>query len=130
MFELWMRLKIFKRILSQPISFSILFPRKIETNRIAVLVWNSFSFSSQNFIHLQTPIITTNDCEGAGDVFTVEKQGERNGEQFFGQNAFLTVSGQLHAEAFACSLNRVYTFGPTFRAECEQNRFNFQRASS
>ena len=49
---------------------------------------------------------------------------------FFGQNAFLTVSGQLHAEAFACSLNRVYTFGPTIRAECEQNRFNFQRASS
>lgn len=91
-------------------------------------------FQQNSFVHLQTPILTSNDCEGAGDVFNVEKplekekSNEKTKEQFFGKDVYLTVSGQLHAEAFACSMNRVYTFGPTFRAECmskEKKNFFF-----
>ncbi len=82
----------------------------------------------QGFIQIHTPIITSNDCEGAGQVFKVvsndkPKEGKHykfTGElcvEYFGTPAFLTVSGQLHAEMMACSLSRVYTLGPTFRAE-------------
>lgn len=72
----------------------------------------------QDFIHVHTPIIVSGDCEGAGELFRVtDANPEKQKEPFFGQEAFLTVSGQLHAEAFANGLSRVYAFGPTFRAE-------------
>lgn len=73
-------------------------------------------FRKHGFQYLHTPIITANDCEGAGELFRVNASttGDR---EFFGQPTGLTVSGQLEAEAFAQALSRVYTFGPTFRAE-------------
>ncbi len=88
-------------------------------------------FSERGFVYLHTPIITTSDCEGAGEMFRVTtldleklpRLGEHHqasvnySEDFFGKEASLTVSGQLEAELFACALSNVYTFGPTFRAE-------------
>ncbi|MBU0482421.1 MAG: asparagine--tRNA ligase [Proteobacteria bacterium] len=82
-------------------------------------------FADQGFFQIHTPIITTSDCEGAGEMFTVttlEPGRTANttapyGDDFFGRQAGLTVSGQLEAEAYAMALGRVYTFGPTFRAE-------------
>ena len=77
-------------------------------------------FQSHGFIYLHTPIITTSDCEGAGEMFrvtTLEPGQEDFEKDFFGCKTNLTVSGQLEAEAYACALGRVYTFGPTFRAE-------------
>jgi asparaginyl-tRNA synthetase len=71
-------------------------------------------FSEGDFRYVHTPIITASDCEGAGEMFEV-KTGSK--EHFFGRPAMLTVSGQLNAEALAYGLGRVYTFGPTFRAE-------------
>lgn len=71
-------------------------------------------FQERGFLYIHTPIITNNDCEGAGELFRVDAGKEGN---FFGKPAFLTVSGQLEVEPFACSLGDVYTFGPTFRAE-------------
>jgi len=77
-------------------------------------------FRERGFHHVHTPIITTSDCEGAGEMFrvtTLEPGNVKTGEDFFGGPAFLTVSGQLEAETFATALGKVYTFGPTFRAE-------------
>ena len=81
-------------------------------------------FHEQGFLQVHTPVITTSDCEGAGEMFTVTAlepaalQGtDPFGADFFGRRAGLTVSGQLQAEIFALSHGRVYTFGPTFRAE-------------
>ncbi|HEX4070417.1 MAG TPA: asparagine--tRNA ligase, partial [Planctomycetaceae bacterium] len=86
-------------------------------------------FQSRGFLYIQTPIITTSDCEGAGAMFQVttldlaklaQLGGTREvdfGLDFFGKRASLTVSGQLEAEIFATSLGNCYTFGPTFRAE-------------
>ncbi len=84
-------------------------------------------FQSRGFLWVHTPIITSSDCEGAGDMFTVtsldlDKLPNSDGQvdysqDFFGKRAFLTVSGQLEAEFMAMSLGDVYTFGPTFRAE-------------
>lgn len=75
-------------------------------------------FQDQGFVYVHTPIITSNDAEGAGEVFTVTTRGDGNYERdFFGKHANLTVSGQLHAEAFAMAFRDIYTFGPTFRAE-------------
>ena len=81
-------------------------------------------FHEQGFLQVHTPVITTSDCEGAGEMFTVTAlepaalQGtEPFGADFFARRAGLTVSGQLQAEIFALSHGRVYTFGPTFRAE-------------
>lgn len=70
-------------------------------------------FNKGKFIYINTPIITGSDCEGAGEVFKIDGD-------FFGQEAGLTVSGQLEAETAALGLGRVYTFGPTFRAENSQ----------
>ncbi|KCV70665.1 asparaginyl-tRNA synthetase [Fonticula alba] len=81
------------------------------------------------FVHIHTPILTTNDCEGAGETFEVKgpifdgdgastTATSPDGQQhYFGSPSYLTVSGQLQLEAAACGLSRVYTFGPTFRAE-------------
>ena len=81
-------------------------------------------FHEQGFLQVHTPVITTSDCEGAGEMFTVTAlepaalQGtDPFGADFFGRRAGLTVSGQLQAEIFALSHGRMYTFGPTFRAE-------------
>lgn len=85
-------------------------------------------FYEEGFSYIHTPIISTSDCEGAGEMFQVttldlknppkDAKGEINyAEDFFGKHAGLTVSGQLNAEALVMGLNKVYTFGPTFRAE-------------
>lgn len=78
-------------------------------------------FHEREFLLVPTPIITTSDCEGGGDLFRIQTSGPapKTGEpeEFFGKPAYLTVSGQLNAEVFASSHSRVYTFGPTFRAE-------------
>jgi len=89
-------------------------------------------FQEQGFYYLHTPIITTSDCEGAGEMFVVttldhENLPSENGktdytQDFFGKRAGLTVSGQLEAETYACALGNVYTFGPTFRAENSNTR--------
>ncbi len=75
-------------------------------------------FQQRDFVLLHTPIITTSDCEGAGEMFQVITGREQGAEgHFFGKPAGLTVSGQLQAEVYAEALGDVYTFGPTFRAE-------------
>ena len=82
----------------------------------------------RGFVYVHTPIITGSDCEGAGELFRVTSIDVSNpprrvdgaidyAKDFFARSTFLTVSGQLEAEAFACALSKVYTFGPTFRAE-------------
>ena len=87
-------------------------------------------FDRNGFFWVNTPIITDSDCEGAGDMVRVStldmihrdqdggpSQADPFKQDFFGSQAFLTVSGQLNLESFACSMGKVYTFGPTFRAE-------------
>lgn len=77
-------------------------------------------FQDRNFVYSHTPIITANDCEGAGELFrvtTLEPNEEDFSKDFFAEKTGLTVSGQLEAEAMALAFRNVYTFGPTFRAE-------------
>jgi asparaginyl-tRNA synthetase len=84
-------------------------------------------FQERGFVYVHTPIITGSDCEGAGEMFRVTTfdlnkipKNEGNidfAQDFFGKEASLTVSGQLEAEVYALALKKVYTFGPTFRAE-------------
>lgn len=73
-------------------------------------------FHERGFFYIHTPIFTGNDCEGAGQAFTAVVD-PRKPDEFFGKRATLTVSGQLHVEPFALTYQKVYTFGPTFRAE-------------
>ena len=75
-------------------------------------------FQNNGFVYVHAPEITANDAEGAGSVFTVITDSKEDPiNDFFGRRASLTVSGQLHVEAFALAFKDVYTFGPTFRAE-------------
>lgn len=84
-------------------------------------------FDAQGLIWVNTPIITASDCEGAGELFRVSTLDLQNlplqegrvdyAQDFFEKEAFLTVSGQLNAECYALAMSKVYTFGPTFRAE-------------
>ena len=84
-------------------------------------------FQENGFFYIHTPIITSSDCEGAGQMFRVttlpmDKLPMSDGrvdysQDFFGRSAFLTVSGQLEGEIYATALSKIYTFGPTFRAE-------------
>jgi asparaginyl-tRNA synthetase len=78
-------------------------------------------FQERDFVYVHTPIITASDCEGAGEMFRVTTLkgniDEKPQTDFFGKAAYLTVSGQLEGETFACALSNIYTFGPTFRAE-------------
>ena len=83
-------------------------------------------FNERNFVYVHTPIITSNDCEGAGDMFQVTtldldkvaKSGKVDySKDFFGKKVSLTVSGQLHEETITHAFGKTYTFGPTFRAE-------------
>ncbi len=94
---------------------------------LAALAIHSY-FASKGFFYVHTPIITTSDAEGAGEMFRVTtldlddlpktKEGSVDfSKDFFGKSAQLTVSGQLQAEAYALALGKVYTFGPTFRSE-------------
>ncbi|MGV8924506.1 MAG: asparagine--tRNA ligase [Ewingella sp.] len=106
------------------------------TNLIGAVarVRNTLSQAIHRFYHengyfwVSTPLITASDTEGAGEMFRVSTLDFQNlprtdkgdvdfSEDFFGKEAFLTVSGQLNGEAYACALSKVYTFGPTFRAE-------------
>jgi len=109
---------------------------RARTNIIGAVtrVSHSMAFAIHEFLNkhrfqwIRTPIITASDCEGAGQMFRVstldlanlprDPEGKINfAEDFFGKETFLTVSGQLNAEAYCLALSRVYTFGPTFRAE-------------
>jgi len=85
-------------------------------------------YQEQGFLYVHTPIITASDCEGAGEMFQVTTMDLQHIAKskienldfkfdFFDRPSYLTVSGQLAAETFACALGKVYTFGPTFRAE-------------
>ncbi|KAL1935509.1 hypothetical protein VTP01DRAFT_4649 [Rhizomucor pusillus] len=75
-------------------------------------------FSKHEFVQINTPILTSHDCEGGGEVFKVTPaSSSASSEEFFKKPVYLTVSGQLHAEIMASALSRVYTFGPVFRAE-------------
>ncbi len=78
-------------------------------------------FQERDFVYVHTPIITASDCEGAGEMFRVTSLkgniDEKPQADFFGKRTYLTVSGQLEGETFACALSNIYTFGPTFRAE-------------
>ncbi|MGY0149766.1 asparagine--tRNA ligase [Edwardsiella tarda] len=85
-------------------------------------------FHENGYFWVSTPLITASDTEGAGEMFRVSTLDMENlprdaagkvdyNEDFFGREAFLTVSGQLNGETYACALSKVYTFGPTFRAE-------------
>ncbi|XP_032535015.1 probable asparagine--tRNA ligase, mitochondrial isoform X4 [Chiroxiphia lanceolata] len=83
-------------------------------------------FQDNGYVHIHTPIITSNDCEGAGELFQIGASSEvrESAEKthFFNVPAFLTVSGQLHLEVMAGAFTHVFTFGPTFRAENSQSR--------
>ena len=111
------------------------------TNTIAAVarVRNALAYAThkfyqeRDFLHLHTPMITTSDAEGSGEMFQVttldvgSPPRDAGGlvdydQDFFARQAFLTVSGQLEAEAYALALDRVYTFGPTFRAENSNTR--------
>jgi asparaginyl-tRNA synthetase len=85
-------------------------------------------FQEKGFTYVHTPIVTASDCEGAGELFRVTTLDAKKpplredgtvdfAQDFFARQTYLTVSGQLEAEVFACALSNVYTFGPTFRAE-------------
>ncbi len=85
-------------------------------------------FTGQGFTYVHTPLISCSDCEGAGEMFRVTTLDAKSpplteegtvdfSEDFFGKPAYLTVSGQLQGEAMAMALGKIYTFGPTFRAE-------------
>lgn len=80
-------------------------------------------FHERDFVCVHTPIITASDCEGAGEMFRVtthdpsQEKAAKFENDFFNKAAYLTVSGQLEGETFACALSNIYTFGPTFRAE-------------
>ena len=85
-------------------------------------------FHERGYMWISTPIITASDCEGAGEMFRVSTLDMQNlpltdkgdidySQDFFGKEAFLTVSGQLNGETYASALSKIYTFGPTFRAE-------------
>ncbi|XP_044306150.1 probable asparagine--tRNA ligase, mitochondrial isoform X3 [Varanus komodoensis] len=83
-------------------------------------------FKDNGFMLIHTPILTSNDCEGAGEIFHVEhaheeKEAGKN-PHFFDIPVFLTVSGQLHLEVMAGAFTKVFTFGPTFRADNSQSR--------
>jgi asparaginyl-tRNA synthetase len=94
-------------------------------NRLAFSVHRFFQ--DRGFVYLNTPIVTTSDCEGAGEMFQVTTLDLANppcvdnkidySQDFFGEKTFLTVSGQLEGEIYAMALAEIYTFGPTFRAE-------------
>ena len=125
----------------QPKPHSLEFLREVQHLRVRTNTFGAVSrvrhtmaqaihryFHEKGFVWINTPIITTNDAEGAGHMFRVSTLDQANiprtpdgkvdwAQDFFGKEAFLTVSGQLAVEPFCMALSKVYTFGPTFRAE-------------
>ncbi|MDK2819414.1 MAG: asparagine--tRNA ligase [Mycoplasmataceae bacterium] len=112
-------------IQKQEISFETLrdnFHTRHRTNilRSVMLIRSTLSkeihnfFDKEDFLYMNSPIITSNDGEGAGEAFIVDSEADKN---FFLKKATLSVTGQLHAESYAIGFKKVYTFGPTFRAE-------------
>ena len=104
-----------------------LFNAVMRVRSVAAFAVHRF-FNERGFVYVHTPIITTSDCEGAGEMFRVTTLDPDNiprnengavdwSQDFFGKSTNLTVSGQLEAETFALAFGNVYTFGPTFRAE-------------
>lgn len=104
-----------------------LFGAVMRIRNSAAFAIHSF-FQSRGFMWVSTPLITASDAEGAGEMFQVTNLDLNNPpkgadgkvdftKDFFGRHSFLTVSGQLEAETYACAFSKVYTFGPTFRAE-------------
>ncbi|XP_052752740.1 probable asparagine--tRNA ligase, mitochondrial isoform X2 [Galleria mellonella] len=92
-------------------------------------------YSSKKYLNVHTPILTSNDCEGAGEVFKVQpdcedtikammQDGKDKDTVYFGSKTYLTVSGQLHLEAICRGMGNVYTLGPTFRAENARSRLH------
>lgn len=117
----------FLRTISHIRARTNLFSAVFRVRSVAAFAVHKF-FNDKNFVYVHTPIITANDCEGAGEMFRVTTLDDKNPplnqdgtvnyrEDFFGKKANLTVSGQLNAEAYALAYSKVYTFGPTFRAE-------------
>lgn len=110
------------------------FASLLRTRHVATKVINDY-FDLEGYFHIHTPILTSNDCEGAGEVFSVQPENKKLlksmvqkgmplDEAYFNTKAYLTVSGQLHLEAVAHGLSKVYTFGPTFRAENSKSRLH------
>lgn len=104
-----------------------LFSAVFRIRSLAAQIIHAF-FHDKGFVYVHTPIITTSDCEGAGEMFRVTTLDAENpprteaglidcAEDFFGKPTGLTVSGQLNVESFCMAFRDVYTFGPTFRAE-------------
>ena len=102
-----------------------LFQAVFRVRSIAAMAIHEY-FQSNGFVYVHTPLITASDCEGAGEMFQVTtldlnriaKTGKVDySKDFFGKQTGLTVSGQLEGETFALAFNKIYTFGPTFRAE-------------
>ena len=104
-----------------------LFNAVMRVRSVAAFAVHRF-FNERSFVYVHTPIITTSDCEGAGEMFRVTTLDLDNppktadgrvdsGKDFFGKQASLTVSGQLNGETYAMAFGNIYTFGPTFRAE-------------
>ena len=104
-----------------------LFNAVMRVRSVAAFAVHRF-FNERGFVYVHTPIITTSDCEGAGEMFRVTTLDLDNppktadgrvdsGKDFFGKQASLTVSGQLNGETYAMAFGNIYTFGPTFRAE-------------
>ncbi|MCL1796131.1 MAG: OB-fold nucleic acid binding domain-containing protein, partial [Clostridia bacterium] len=104
-----------------------LFSAVFRIRSLAAQIIHDF-FYQKNFVYVHTPIITTSDCEGAGEVFRLTTLDPANAprnadgtvdyaKDFFGKEVGLSVSGQLNVESFCMAFRDVYTFGPTFRAE-------------
>ena len=97
-----------------------LFQAVFRVRSVAAMAIHTY-FQDRGYVYVHTPLITGNDAEGAGNTFTVttlppDKAGNY-GEDFFGKQASLAVTGQLEGETFAMAFSKIYTFGPTFRAE-------------
>lgn len=110
------------------------FASTLRLRDIATSVIND-QLRNRGYININTPIITSNDCEGAGEVFVVrpdsqeilksmKKEGVSEECSYFNTKAYLTVSGQFHLEAAARALTKVFTFGPSFRAENSKSRLH------
>ena len=97
----------------------------LRVRSVAAAAIHSF-FQLNNYVYIHTPLLTASDCEGAGEVFKVTTIGysdkykseeEYYADDFFGRKAGLSVSGQLEGEVAAMAMGKIYTFGPSFRAE-------------
>ena len=98
-----------------------LFQAVFRIRSVAAMAIHTY-FQDRGYVYVHTPLITSNDAEGAGNTFTVttlpaDKRAQDPSQDFFGKPTSLAVTGQLEGETFAMAFSRIYTFGPTFRAE-------------